>query len=134
MPRNESKYKIKWYFSNIFLCILTYNWRSDNLSTSLNFEKKSFFVYFKSQISKCHIYKKLLPHILRHMHPSGQNDKLTLCFFHYQTPCRMTVFVVFAFCNINIPCLFIFFLSFFIATQTVHVMNNNNEKVKIFKQ
>ena len=25
--------------------------------------------------------------VLRHMNPSDQNDKLTLCFFHYQTPC-----------------------------------------------
>ena len=89
----EMRAKIKSIrkINEIFLCIFTYIWKSDIFSTFLNFDKKYFFDYFKSQISKCIIYKKLLPHVIRHMHPSGRNDKLTLRFFHYQTPCNTKV-------------------------------------------
>ena len=82
------------YCNKSWSCIFIYDWKSDILSIFLNFDEKSVFVYFKSQISKCHIYKKLLPHILRHMHPSGQNDKLMLRCFHYQTPCIWYVSLV----------------------------------------
>ena len=39
MPRNESKHKIKMLFLKYFLCIFTYNWKSDILSTFLNFDE-----------------------------------------------------------------------------------------------
>ena len=82
----RAKIKSGRTINEIFLCICTYIWKSDIFSTFLNFDKKYFFDYFKSQISKCIIYKKLFPHVIRHMHPSGRNDKLTLPFFHYQNP------------------------------------------------
>ena len=80
----EMRAKIKSVrkINEIFLCIFTYIWKSDIFSKYLNFDKKYFFDYFKSQISKCHIYKKFLPHVLGHRKPSGQNDKPTLRFFH----------------------------------------------------
>ena len=46
--------------NKIFFCIFTYIWKSDIFSTYLNFDEKWFFGHFKSQISKCPTYIKLL--------------------------------------------------------------------------
>ena len=66
--------KSKWYFTNIF----SYNWNLTFWQHSSILTKKVF-----CQISKCHIYKKPLPHVLGHKKPSGQNNKQTLFFIHW---------------------------------------------------
>ena len=74
----EMRAKIKSVrkINEIFLCIFTYIWKLDIFSTYLNFDEKWFFGYFKSQISKCPIYTKILPPTLVHKKFPSQNDKL----------------------------------------------------------
>ena len=76
----EMRAKIKSVrkINEIFLCIFNYIRKSDIFSKYLNFDKKYYFAYFNSQISKCHIYEKFVPHFLDHKKLSGQNDNLTL--------------------------------------------------------
>ena len=62
-------------------------WKSDNFFTYLNFDEKSVFLYFKSQISKCPIYTKILPPTLIHKKFPSQNDKLLSFHLNSETPC-----------------------------------------------
>ena len=84
----RTKIKSVWKIKKIFLCIFSYIWKSGIFSIYLNFDNIVFFVYFKSQISKCSNYIKLLTPVLSHRKGSGQNTKLILYLIHYIIPCR----------------------------------------------
>ena len=58
----EMRAKIKSVrkMNEIFLCIFTYNWKSDIFSTYPNFDNKWFFGYFKSLFIKCHTHMNIL--------------------------------------------------------------------------
>ena len=89
----RAKIKSVQKIHEIFLCIFKYIWKLDIFSTYLNFDKKWFFCYFKSQISKCHKHIKLLTPVLYHKNPSVQNNKLLLYHIHYLTPCTSEMLI-----------------------------------------
>ena len=74
----EMRAKIKSVrkINEIFLCIFTYIWKLDIFSTYLNFDKKWFFGYFKSQISKCSYITSILQPVLAQGMQHGPSNKL----------------------------------------------------------
>ena len=72
--------------NEIFLCIFTYIWKLDIFSTYLNFDKKWFFGYFKSQISKFSYITSILQPVLaqgmQHGPSNKQKEKISFNWTH----------------------------------------------------
>ena len=79
----EMKAKIKSVrkINEIFLCIFTYIYKSESLSTYLNFDKKCLFGYFQILITKCPSISRLLPQVLGLRMLPSQRYKAKL-FYH----------------------------------------------------
>ena len=73
-----------------FLYIFIYMWKSDNFSTYLNFDKKLFFWYFKSQISKWKHMSELLSVARGLKHSYSLSNKQIKYISSHQSPCTLS--------------------------------------------
>ena len=76
----EMRAKIKSVrkINEIFHCIFTYIWKKNIFPAYFNLDKKRFFGYFKSQISKCSYITSILKPVLPRGMQHGLSNKLIL--------------------------------------------------------